>query len=224
MTVTVIAESMVRSAMRVARAEGIGGPAPVEATAAREIDPSHEAPADWPSLVGDGSVRHLSLSVGDVTAAFQRAGDQDAADHPESADPTASFIDLYLAPVSVPAIGKRLLGDAGFAALQKRLKPGQQAILIAANGAYSFKGSGYVRGGMFDRIEVLQGDASIRFRDVNHDRLGDIHAAGAPTFQRRRPVWRPGRRLARCDASRGGCNCWRSAPSARAARRSSRST
>ena len=128
-------------------------------------------------------MRHLSLTVGDVTAAFQRAGDQDAADHPESADPAAPFIDLYLAPVSVPAIGKRLLGDAGFSALQKRLKPGQQAILIAANGAYSFKGSGYVRGGLFDRIEVLQGDSSIRFRDVNHDRLGDIHAAGAPTFQ-----------------------------------------
>ncbi len=182
-TVTVIAESMVRSAMRVARAEGIGGPAPVEATVAREIDPSHEAPADWIGLLGDGSVRHLSLSVGDVTEAFKRAGDQEAADHPESTDPAAPFIDLYVAPVSVPAIGKRLLGDAGVAALQQSLKPGQQAILIAANGTYSFKGSGYVRGGLFDRFEILQGDNSIHFRDVTHTRLGDIHAAGAPTFQ-----------------------------------------
>jgi NosR/NirI family nitrous oxide reductase transcriptional regulator len=182
-TVTVIAESMVRSAARVARAKGIGGPAPIEKAVEREIDPSHQAPADWATLVGDGSVRHLSLTVGDVTAAFQRAGDQAAADSPESPDPAAPFIDLYLAPVSVPAIGKRLLGDAGFDALQKALKPGQQAILIAANGAYSFKGSGYVRGGIFDRIEILQGDTSIRFRDINHKRLGDIQAAGAPTFQ-----------------------------------------
>ena len=182
-TVTVIAESMVRSAMRVARAEGIGGPAPVEATVTREIDPSHEAPADWIGLLGDGSVRHLSLSVGDVTEAFKRAGDQEAADHPESTDPAAPFIDLYVAPVSVPAIGKRLLGDAGVAALQQSLKPGQQAILIAANGTYSFKGSGYVRGGLFDRFEILQGDNSIHFRDVAHTRLGDVLAAGAPTFQ-----------------------------------------
>ena len=182
-TVTVIAESMVRSAIRVARAEGVGGTAPAEATAAREIDPSHEAPADWIGLLGDGSVRHLSLSVGDATEAFKRAGNQDAVDHPESADPAASFIDLYIAPVSVPAIGKRLLGDAGFAALQQSLKPGQQAILIAANGAYSFKGSGYVRGGLFDRFEILQGDNSLRFRDVTHTRLGDIHAVGAPTFR-----------------------------------------
>jgi len=182
-TVTVIAESMVRSAIRVARAEGVGGAAPTEAAAVREIDPSHQAPADWIGLLGDGSVRHLNLSVGDVTEAFKRAGNQQAVDHPEADDPAAPFLDLYVAPVSIPAIGKRLLGDAGFAALQQSLKPGQQAILIAANGAYSFKGSGYVRGGIFDRFEILQGDNSIRFRDITHTRLGDIHAAGAPTFQ-----------------------------------------
>ena len=182
-TVTVIAESMVRSAVRVAHAEGVGGPAPVEATAVREIDPSHAAPADWLGLLGDGSVRRLSLSVGDVTEAFKRTGNQQAVDHPEADDPTTPFIDLYVAPVSVAAIGKRLLGNAGFAALQQSLKPGQQAILVAANGAYSYKGSGYVRGGLFDRFEILQGDNSIRFRDVTHTRLGDILAAGAPTFK-----------------------------------------
>ncbi len=83
----------------------------------------------------------------------------------------------------MPAIGKRLLGDAGFANLQQSLKPGQQAILVAANGAYSFKGSGYVRGGLFDRIEVLQGDNSIHFRDVLHTRINDLAAPGAPTFR-----------------------------------------
>ena len=182
-TVTVIAESMVRSAVRVARAERIGGAAPAEATVVREIDPSHVAPADWTGLLGDGSVRRLSLSVGDVTEAFKRTGNQQAVDHPEADDPATPFVDLYVAPVSVAAIGKRLLGDAGFAALQQSLKPGQQAILIAANGAYSYKGSGYVRGGLFDRFEILQGDNSIRFRDVTHTRLGDILAAGAPTFK-----------------------------------------
>jgi NosR/NirI family transcriptional regulator, nitrous oxide reductase regulator len=182
-TVAVIAESMVRSAIRVARAEGIGGPATTQAAAVREIDPSHVAPTDWLGLLGDGSIRHLSLSVGDVSDAFRRAGNQIAADRPEADDPATPFVDMYVAPVSVPAIGKRLLGDAGFDALQKSLKPGQQAILIAANGAYSFKGSGYVRGGIFDRIEVLQADSSIHFRDRTHTRIGDVQAVGAPSFQ-----------------------------------------
>jgi NosR/NirI family transcriptional regulator, nitrous oxide reductase regulator len=182
-TVAVIAESIVRSAVRVARAQGMAGATPAAAPAPREIDPDRTAPADWLAMLGDGSVRRLSLSVGDVTEAFKRAGNQTAADRPEAADPAAPFIDMYAAPVSVPAIGKRLLGEAGFAALQQSLKPGQQAILIAANGTYSFKGSGYVRGGIFDRIEVVQGDSLIHFRDRTHTRIGDVQAQGAPNFQ-----------------------------------------
>ena len=63
-TVTVIAESMVRSASRVARFEAIGGAQQAQAAAVRAIDPSHVAPADWLGLVGEGPVRHLRLSVG----------------------------------------------------------------------------------------------------------------------------------------------------------------
>jgi NosR/NirI family nitrous oxide reductase transcriptional regulator len=181
-TVTVIAESMVRSAARVANAKGMGGPA-TAAAPPRELEPSHVAPADWAGLVSEGAVRRLSLSVGDVTEAFKRAGNENGVQHPESDDPATSFIDLYVASVSVPAIGKSLLGEDGFSALQKTLAPGQQAILVASNGAYSFKGSGYVRGGIFDRFAVLQGDSSIRFRDRDHARLSDIHAAGAPDFR-----------------------------------------
>ena len=182
-TVTVIAESMVRSAIRVARAVHLGGAAEAAPAAmAFQIDRAHEAAPDWAGLVNDGTVKRLSLTVGDVTEAFKRAGNQQGADHPESDDPAALFIDLYVAPVSVPAIGRGLLGDAGFSTLQQSLKPGQQAILVAANGAYSFKGSGYVRGGIFDRIEVLQGDNSIHFRDVLHTRVNDLAVRGAPTF------------------------------------------
>ncbi len=181
-TVTVIAESMVRAAIKVANAQGMGGPAEKSA-AVRELDPSHLAPADWGALVSEGAVRRLSLSVGDVTEAFRRIGNENGVQHPEAEDPTTSFIDLYVAPVSIPAIGKRLLGEEGYASLQKTLAPDQQAILVASNGAYSFKGSGYVRGGIFDRFEVLQGDSSIRFRDTNHTRIGDIRAAGAPSFR-----------------------------------------
>ena len=34
-------------------------------------------------------------------------------------------------------------------------KPGEHYIFIAANGRYSFKGTGWVRSGRFDRIEIL---------------------------------------------------------------------
>ena len=120
-TVAVIADSMIRSAIRVARTVKVGGVSAAAAAApAREIDPAHSAPEDWTGMLGDGSVRRLSLSVGEVTDAFRRAGNNEAAANPEAADPAATFIDLYAGLVSVPAIGKRLLGEDGFAALQSK--------------------------------------------------------------------------------------------------------
>ena len=54
-----------------------------------------------------------------MNEAFAKAGNQAAAGNPESGDPADTFIDLYLAPVSVPTIGRSLLGDEAY----QRLRP-----------------------------------------------------------------------------------------------------
>jgi NosR/NirI family nitrous oxide reductase transcriptional regulator len=182
-TVLVMGDSVVRSAVKLIRSGRLGewsGAGGASTAPAKVVDMSLSEIRDWNSLVGDGSVRALKLTVGEVTQAFGNAGQTQAAGAPESANPADKFIELYVAPVSVPTIGRSLLGDDLFARLQKKLKPGQQAILVAGDGAYSFKGSGYVRGGIFDRIELLQDGEGVRFRDRNHTRLGDIAADGAP--------------------------------------------
>ena len=185
-TVMVIGDSIIRSGIAVARQRGLSGEGQSAAAAAvahRVLADPGTATRSWDELVGDGSVRRLFLSIGDVSQAFERAGSPEAAAHPEAGTPQDAFIDLYVGLVSVPTIGRSLLGEVAYQQLAGKLQPGQQAILIAANGAYSFKGSGYVRGGIFDRIEVLQGDTSIHFRDRTHTRLGDVMAAGAPRFR-----------------------------------------
>lgn len=185
-TVLVMADSVTRSAVRLIRSGRLSGTAtlpPAATTVARELDYTRRESRSWEELLGDGSVRRLSLSVGDVNEAYQQAGKSEAAANSETADPADRFIDLYVAPVSVPSIGQSLLGDAGYERLKARLKPGQQAIVVAGEGAYSFKGSGYVRGGIFDRIELLQEGQSVRFRDRDHTRLGEIEAEGAPPFR-----------------------------------------
>jgi NosR/NirI family nitrous oxide reductase transcriptional regulator len=186
-TVLVMGDSVVRSAVRLIRSGRLGGtkvPSPATAPpVGRTIDPAQREVRDWDTLVGDGSVRRLHLSVGDVSEAFARAGNAEAAQNPETDDPNETFIDLYVAPVSVPAIGVSVLGEDGYRRLAERLKPGQQAIVVAGDGAYSFKGSGYVRGGIFDRIELLQEGSSARFRDRHHTRLGALEAQGAPDLR-----------------------------------------
>ncbi|MFY0477019.1 4Fe-4S binding protein [Achromobacter marplatensis] len=186
-TLMVIGDSITRSAIAVARAYGVdktaaGQPAAAPA-AARQVDEALSAVESWQSLQEAGAVRRLRLSPEDVDLAFRQSGRQDAARHGQEAAQDDTFIDLYVALASVPGIGRSLLGDTEWQRLKERLKPGQQAILVAGEGAYSFKGSGYVRGGIFDRIEIIQDESSFRFRDRNHQRLADIAAPGSPALR-----------------------------------------
>ena len=184
-TVLVMGDSIVRSAVKLIRSGRLGGEAagPAPAEVRRELDPAVTDTADWQTLVGDGSVRSLVLSVGEVSKAFEDAGQPLAAARPETANPEDDFINLYLAPVSVPAIGRSLLGDVAYERLAAKLEPGQSAVLVAGDGAYSFKGSGYVRGGIFDRIELLQDGQGLRFHDRDHTRIPALAAEGAPRLK-----------------------------------------
>lgn len=186
-TLMVIGDSITRSAIAVARAYGIdktmAPPQQAAPTVARVVDDTQDVAQSWQALLTAGAVRNLRLTPEDVNRAFQQSGRNDASAGAEGRADDGTFIDLYAALVSVPTIGRSLLGDTEWQRLKERLKPGQQAVLVAGNGAYSFKGSGYVRGGIFDRIEVIQDESSFRFRDRNHQRLADIAAEGAPAFR-----------------------------------------
>ncbi len=182
-TVLVIDDSITRSAIRVARSrqdEPEGGAA--QAAPARTVDTSQSGTREWDALLEEGSVGRLRLTVADVNAAFERLGGE-AAERPERGQPEDTFIDLHVALVSVPVIGRSLLGEREYALLEQSLEPGQQAILVAGMGRYSWRGSGYVRGGIFDRIELNQGVTRARFRDRNYKRVGDIAALGAPDLR-----------------------------------------
>ena len=185
-TVMVIDDSIVRAALAAMRTVG-GGPgtdAPRRPAGRLRTESGGGAGAaeDWLTLVGDGSVRRLKLTVDQVSADFTRAGKTKAAARPESANPEDVFIDLFAGLASVPRIGRSLLGRDEYRLLRDRLEPGRHAVLVAAGGLYSFKGSGYVRGGIFDRFQLVQGERSVRFRDRDHKRLGGVEAAHAPAF------------------------------------------
>ncbi|UWQ61905.1 NosR/NirI family protein [Leisingera caerulea] len=182
-TIMVIDDSLVRAGIKVARALGLGGLSPVQPDGPkREVDMTREEVADWTTLAGDGSVRRMTLDVGQINAAFEATGDQRAIRRRERGAAEETFIDMHMALVSVPSIGKSLLGEAEYRNLKSWLKEGEHAILVLGRGSYSFKGSGYVRGGIFDRIQMIQGDASVRFFDRQHKRLGGLATADSPSF------------------------------------------
>ncbi|KPN64749.1 NosR/NirI family transcriptional regulator, nitrous oxide reductase regulator [Aliiroseovarius crassostreae] len=183
-TIMVIDDSIIRASLKVARQLGLGGLAVEEKSTGPqlEINPEAEAASDWMTLEGDGTLRRLSLDVGQVNAAFAAMGDERTAKRALAQAPETTFIEMQVSLVSHPAIAKALLGDAVAQNLEDWLDEGDQALAIVGRGLYSFKGSGYVRGGIFDRIVLIQNDVSVRFRDRMHKRINTIIAEGAPAF------------------------------------------
>ncbi|TCS63987.1 NosR/NirI family nitrous oxide reductase transcriptional regulator [Varunaivibrio sulfuroxidans] len=185
-TIMVIDDSMLRSAIKVGRKYGLGGLTALAQQASGpkfSIAPGPGTVKDWPALLGDGSVRHLKITVGEINQAFAKSDDPEAKNRPESGDPKDTFIDFYAALATVPTIGRSLLGEGEYKNLKNHIPEGRQAILLAGTGRFSFKGSGYVRGGIFDRFHIIQGENSVRFRDRHHKRLSRIAAKGAPKLK-----------------------------------------
>ncbi|PHQ69684.1 MAG: 4Fe-4S binding protein [Sneathiella sp.] len=184
-TIMVIDDSIKRAAVRAAAALGLGGltESTKLASPKKSLIIEEGTTADWQTLVGDGSVRRLRLSLEDINAAFAAQGNLKAIARPETGDDEEAFIDLYVASLAIPTIARSLLGDREYLNLQKKLKPGQNAFLVMGSGRYSFRGSGYVRGGIFDRIQVVQGEEAFRFIDRGYKNLGRVEAAGTPDFR-----------------------------------------
>lgn len=186
-TIMVIDDSIVRAGIKVARQLGLGGLKAVLAASGPQkelLRPTGDDVnvSDWQTLTGDGSVRPLQLDIGQVNQAFIDSGDPRAIKRPEKGDPNDTFIEMQVALVSAPEIGRTLLGDGEYENLVKWLSEDEEAILVLGRGRYSFKGSGYVRGGIFDRVQLIQGDSSARFFDKQHKRLGRLASTDAPTF------------------------------------------
>ncbi len=182
-TIMIIDDSLVRGGIKVARALGLGGLSPRIADGPkREVDMTQSQVFDWTTLSGDGSTRRMTLDIGQINAAFEETGDARAIKRPEPGAPDDTYIDMHVALVSVPSIGRSLLGEAEYQNLTDWLDEGEEAILVLGRGAYSFKGSGYVRGGIFDRIQLIQGDNSVRFFDKQQRRLGALATDDSPSF------------------------------------------
>jgi NosR/NirI family nitrous oxide reductase transcriptional regulator len=163
-TVTVISQNqvMVRCGMEIAKQVGIIKPT---------IRPQAKftAVADklsWGEMVKEGSVQHLTVSPDEVGI----KGD-------------GPYLDMYFGYLNTPAVGKSVLGEYGYSGLMSRLKPGEHAIFIIASGMESFKGSGFVRGGIYDRIQVSQEMDTFTFRDLDYLNLYGIEAVGAPAYR-----------------------------------------
>lgn len=180
-TVMVVNEVIMKSAHRVGAELGLVEDAGKVRPPLAEVKTDGFQEKDWQALTGEGAVRRLKLTRGQVDDSFKGTPAEDVDVTPE-AERDESLIDLYAAYLKVPSIGRNLLGESQYQWLTSELKEGEHAIAVMASGDYSFKGSGYVRGGIFDRIQIRQFGDTFNFRDLDYYRLSDVYADGMPDF------------------------------------------
>lgn len=164
-TVTVIAQNQVIMASGTAVARQVGILAPTVRAAARYVVTGQRL--SWEELVQQGTVQRLRVMPEQVGLA-------------RGPEP---FIELWVGDLNHPDIGKSVLGENSWNNLRLQMKPGEHALfIIRTAGKESFKGSGFVRGGIYDRVQVRQGADAFTFRDLDALNLYGIEAAGAPSF------------------------------------------
>jgi NosR/NirI family nitrous oxide reductase transcriptional regulator len=164
-TVTVITQNQVMMTAGTAVARQVGILAPTVREPARFAASGQHL--SWAQLVEQGSVQRLRVLPQDV--GMERGSEP--------------FIELWFGDLNHPDIGASLLGENVWNNLHLQFKEGEHAIfIIRTAGSESFKGSGFVRGGIYDRVQVKQGADSFTFRDTDYLNLYGLAAAGAPAF------------------------------------------
>jgi len=172
----VISDAVLRAARIVARAHGI---LPAPAGQAGRLDLDGFEPMAWPDLLDAGLFARLQLDNGTVAARFGETAEGRA---PWGA-PDDTFAELYAGLMTPALAGRNLLPERLYNRLMAERRPGEHFVLIASNGRYSFKGTDYVRSGVFDRIQIVQGANSMGLTADQHTRLDALAAAGAPEFR-----------------------------------------
>lgn len=163
-TVTLIAENqlLTRTSQAIARQVGL-----IKQQARAQTKFADDGKMrDWAALQADGAVQPLRVEHADVGL-------------PDTGKP---YLDLHFGYLNHPQVGRSVLGEAGWRELMARLKPGEHVIFAINDGAASFKGSGFVRGGIYDRVQLRQGDEVYTFRDSDYLNLYAMQAAGAPRY------------------------------------------
>lgn len=133
---------------------------------------SHER-WSWDQIVDKGALGHLVVTQDQMRDKLRVSSS--STDRP--------YADIWFGLVDAPQVGIPLLGENTWKYAISQLKRGEHLLAVYNDGIASFKGSGFVRGGSFDRIRIEQGLRTITFRDMDYTRIDSAKAVGAPHFR-----------------------------------------
>ncbi len=166
----VIRDAILRTARTLAIGRGLVGGAPAQ------IDRVSFAERSWGDLLAEGALTRTGVRLDDARERLAGA-------KPPLPEGNGAFLDLWLGVLDPPGIGRNLLGQQAYDRAMGALGPGDSAIFVGSRGLHSHRGTEWRKSGVFDRIEVIQGEATIALRARDYLRVDQLQVAGAPELK-----------------------------------------
>lgn len=161
-SVRIINDTIINSALQVARAR-LGFSRGRDPDRVAHVKPDAFEPLTFAQMLQRGYIRHLRLSNAEVEKSFAGT-DAEGLDEQGLADPRGTFVDVYIAEVDVPIVGRNLLGEAHWRKLMGQLD-GAPAMLVLSSGRWTFMPDSFIPGSTPDLIGLAQAEAPVAWRD-----------------------------------------------------------
>lgn len=123
-------------------------------------------PLSWQELLDQGLIRKWTITRHKVERATGLPLKHYEDPNLDVSDPAAD-LNFHYGYLNSPLIGKNLLGEASFNSLKKALKPGEQAIVVFADGFYDYLGVDFVPNSQAKKLYIEQQGLRMPLFDID---------------------------------------------------------
>jgi len=174
-SVRIVNQTVLGAALEVARAK-LGFAVRSKHGPAAQVLPEVHDPVSFAEMLKNGMIGRLRLTNAEVEKLFagtDGAGvDDEALAHPDDV-----FVDLYIAYLNAPTIGRAILGDAQYKVVMARNFENRHLWWIASAGRYPIVDESFIPGSQSSRLAMAQDGLFLELRDQGFDPAG---IEGAP--------------------------------------------
>lgn len=174
-SVLVINDTIVTSALAVARAKLSGFVAPTN----KMVDPDFFEPLSFEQLLDRELIHRQRVTADELQ---QLPSEIQSAAAPHIAE-EGVFADMYYAFASIPVVGKNLLGDAEYKRLMSQLEPGELALMLMSTEGFSFISDEFIPQTVPEFFRISQAEFPLDARDL------DFYSFSEPKFQVQLPEY-----------------------------------
>ena len=166
-SVRIVNETALTAALKVARAKlGVaGGPAGGEGAPVMQVKPDSGQTFSDEVLLAKSYLFMDTIKTAGVDTAFGPGFTADVDPGPNT-NPKAAGTEVWISYLSVPEIGRAVMGRDGYEKLKADFRPSDHLILVATRGRYSLRSSSHRPGAVPDQILIQQDGLVININDA----------------------------------------------------------